>query len=245
MKVNERWRRASEPADRFSRFRRREPTFVGLVTALVALISLAIFAGLVELVIKQSWIAAILSIAVMLFIGYCIALVGNQRAKLAYIAEYRRPNNLQAGTDRKKPLKRAVAILWRGNKTFWWTSGIWRIEMCCERQNGTPSGFKLGGRYSLRDRSALEPFGRQDHRANKLCKRRASRCRSRMPSRHRRLLVALHSDCRHIACGLDRDLRKCEGFARDRRHFLTKTAAIPAKTNSTHRRRGMKRWKAP
>ncbi len=244
MKVNERWRRASEPADRFSRFRRREPTFVGLVTALVALISLAIFAGLVELVIKQSWIAAILSIAVMLFIGYCIALVGNQRAKLAYIAEYRRPNNLQAGTDRKKPLKRAVAILWRGNKILV-DIGDMAHRNVLRTSKRTPSGFKLGGRYSLRDRSALEPFGRQDHRANKLCKRRASRCRSRMPSRHRRLLVALHSDCRHIACGLDRDLRKCEGFARDRRHFLTKTAAIPAKTNSTHRRRGMKRWKAP
>ena len=39
MDANERWRRASESADRFSPFRRRPPVFVGLLTALVALIS--------------------------------------------------------------------------------------------------------------------------------------------------------------------------------------------------------------
>ena len=101
MDVDERWRRASESADRFSPFRRRQPVFVGLVTALVALISVVIFLGLARLDMRQFWIAAPLSVATMMLAGYCLALLANHKAKSAYIAEYRRLNKINLASDHK------------------------------------------------------------------------------------------------------------------------------------------------
>jgi hypothetical protein len=94
MDANERWRRASESADRFSPFRRRPPVFVGLVTALVALISLAVFLGVAGLDIRQFWIAALVSVTAMMLAGSCFALLSNHKAKSSYIGEYRRLNKI-------------------------------------------------------------------------------------------------------------------------------------------------------
>jgi hypothetical protein len=99
--VNERWREASESADRFSPFRRRRPIFVGLVNALVALISLAVFLGVAGMDIRQFWIAALVSITAMMLAASCFTLLSNYRAKLSYIAEYRRLNKITPVSDHR------------------------------------------------------------------------------------------------------------------------------------------------
>jgi putative Ca2+/H+ antiporter (TMEM165/GDT1 family) len=101
MDVNERWRRASESADRFSPFRRRRPIFVGLVTALVALITLAVFLGVARLEIRQFWIAALVSVTAMMLAGSCFTLLSNHKAKSSYIAEYRRLNKINPVSDHR------------------------------------------------------------------------------------------------------------------------------------------------
>ena len=68
---DKRWQRASESDDRFSPFRRRQPIVVGLVTALIALISLAIFLSIAGLDIGQFLIATLVSITVMTLAGCC------------------------------------------------------------------------------------------------------------------------------------------------------------------------------
>jgi len=100
MDANERWRRASESADRFSPFRRRPPVLVGLRTALVASISLAIFLGVAGLDIGQLWIAALVSVAAMMLAGSCFTLLSNHKAKSSYISEYRRLNKINPVSDR-------------------------------------------------------------------------------------------------------------------------------------------------
>jgi hypothetical protein len=101
MDVNERWRRASESADRFSPFRRRRPIFVGLVTALVALISLAVFVSVAGLDIRQFWMAALVSITAMMLAGSCFTLLSNYKAKSSYVAEYRRLNKIHPASDHR------------------------------------------------------------------------------------------------------------------------------------------------
>ena len=107
MDVDERWRRASDSADRFSPFRRRPPVLVGLATSLVALISLAIFLGVAGLNIRQFWIAALWSVATMMLAGYCLALLANHKAKSAYISEYRRLNKYPASDHKPSASKGA------------------------------------------------------------------------------------------------------------------------------------------
>jgi len=102
MDVNERCRRASESVDRLSQFRRRRPIFVGLVTALVALISLAVFLVVAGLDIRQFWIAALVSIATTMLAGFCFTLLSNHKAKSSYIAEYRRLNKINSLSDHRK-----------------------------------------------------------------------------------------------------------------------------------------------
>ncbi len=92
MDEDERWRRASEWADHFSPFRRRQPIFVGLVTALIALVSLAIFVGVGRLDIGEVWVAALVSILAMMLVGSCLAQLSNHKAKSAFIEKYRRLN---------------------------------------------------------------------------------------------------------------------------------------------------------
>jgi hypothetical protein len=99
MDGNERWRRASESADCFSPFRRRPPVFVGLLTALVALISLAIFLVVAGLDIRQFWIAAFVSVAAMMLAGSCFTLLSNHKAKSSYIGEYHRLNKINPVSD--------------------------------------------------------------------------------------------------------------------------------------------------
>jgi hypothetical protein len=94
MDVIERWRLASDSADRFSRFRRRRPLFVGLVTALVATVSLAVFASVAGLDIRQFWIAALVSIMTTMLIGCCFTLLSNHKAKSLYVAQYCRLNKI-------------------------------------------------------------------------------------------------------------------------------------------------------
>ena len=96
MDVSERWRRASESADRFSPFRRRQPILVALMAAFVALISLAIFLFVAGLDVGQFWGAALVSIIAMTLAGYCAALLSNRKAKSSYIAEYYRLNKVNA-----------------------------------------------------------------------------------------------------------------------------------------------------
>jgi hypothetical protein len=92
MDVHERWRRASESADRFSRFRRRQPFLVGLMAATAATMTLIIFVAVAELDIGQVWGAALVTIVALMLAGYCIALLCNHRARAAYVAEYHRLN---------------------------------------------------------------------------------------------------------------------------------------------------------
>jgi hypothetical protein len=99
MDANERWRRASESADCFSPFRRRPPVFVGLLTALVALISLAIFLVVAGLDIRQFWFAALVSVAAMMLAGSCFTLLSNHKAKSSYIGEYHRLNKINPVSD--------------------------------------------------------------------------------------------------------------------------------------------------
>jgi len=94
MDVIERWRLASDSADRFSPFRRRRPIFVGLVTALVGLISLAVFVSVAGLDIRQFWIAALVSIMTTMLIGCCFTLLSNHKAKSLYVAQYCRLNKI-------------------------------------------------------------------------------------------------------------------------------------------------------
>jgi hypothetical protein len=94
MDANERWRRASESADCFSPFRRRPPVLVGLLTALVALVSLAIFLAVAGLDIRQFWSAALVSVAAMMLAGSCFTLLSNHKAKSSYIGEYHRLNKI-------------------------------------------------------------------------------------------------------------------------------------------------------
>src|SRR5882757_7556329 len=68
---DKRWQQASQSDDRFSPFRRRQPIVVGLVTALIALISLAIFLSIAGLDIGQFLIATLVSITVMTLAGCC------------------------------------------------------------------------------------------------------------------------------------------------------------------------------
>jgi ABC-type transport system involved in cytochrome bd biosynthesis fused ATPase/permease subunit len=102
---DKRWQRASESDDRFSPFRRRQPIVVGLVTALIALISLAIFLSIAGLDIGQFLIATLVSITVMTLAGCCFTLLSNHRAKSSYLAEYRRLNKVNADSDHKKASK--------------------------------------------------------------------------------------------------------------------------------------------
>jgi high-affinity Fe2+/Pb2+ permease len=108
MDEDERWRRASEWADRFSPFRRRQPIFVALVFALVALIALAIFAGLAGLKIGDVWIEALASIAAMMLMGGGLALFSNREAKATFIAEYRRLNKVEPSSAEKARGKSGV-----------------------------------------------------------------------------------------------------------------------------------------
>jgi hypothetical protein len=108
MDEDERWRRASDWADRFSPFRRHQPIFVGLVFALVALLTLAIFCSLAGLKFGQIWIEALLSIAVMMLVGGGIAVLSNRKARATFIAEYRRLNKVAPRSDRKAQAKRRV-----------------------------------------------------------------------------------------------------------------------------------------
>jgi len=108
MDEDERWRRASEWADRFSPFRRHRPVFVGLVFALVALLTLAIFFSLAGLRFGQVWIEALLSVGAMLLIGGGLAVLSNRKARATFIAEYRRLNKVGQGPDRKAQAKRRV-----------------------------------------------------------------------------------------------------------------------------------------
>jgi hypothetical protein len=99
---DERWRRASDSDDRFLPFRRRQPIYVGLVSAWIAFISLAIFLSLAGLDIGQFLIATLVSITTMMLAGCCYTLLSNHRAKSSYLAEYRRLNKVNAGSDHKK-----------------------------------------------------------------------------------------------------------------------------------------------
>jgi hypothetical protein len=92
MDVYERWRLASDSADRFSRFRRRQPLSVGLSAAAVAALTLTLFLGLAELNLKHDWGAALMTVAAIMFVGYISALLCNHRAKSAYVAEHHRMN---------------------------------------------------------------------------------------------------------------------------------------------------------
>jgi translation initiation factor IF-1 len=117
-----------------------------------------------------------------------------------------------------------------------------------ERANGSPSAAASPvsaavttnrepyDAIALKDRTGAVPVGRNHLPANKLCKRRASRCRSRMPSRCLPLPRAPHSDCHCIACDLGRHRHMRGGFGRDRRRFPMRTAANPARMSSTHHR---------
>jgi hypothetical protein len=105
MDEDERWRRASEWADRFSPFRRRQPIFVGLVFALVALLTLGIFLGLAGLKFGEVWIEALVSIAATLFVGAGLALLSNREARATFIAEYRRLNKVNPPPDPKARTK--------------------------------------------------------------------------------------------------------------------------------------------
>ena len=97
---DKRWQGASESDDRFSPFRRHQPIVVGLVTGLIALISLAIFLSVAGLDIGQFLIATLVSITVMTLAGCCFTLLSNHRAKSSYLAEYRRLNKVNAGSAR-------------------------------------------------------------------------------------------------------------------------------------------------
>jgi small-conductance mechanosensitive channel len=105
MDEDERWRRASEWDDRFSPYRRHRPIFGGLVTALIASISLAIFLSVAGLYIGQFLIATLVTITALMFTGYCFTLLSNHRAKKSFIAEFRRLNKANAGSDHKKAPK--------------------------------------------------------------------------------------------------------------------------------------------
>lgn len=94
MDVSERWRRASESADRFSPFRRRHPVLVALTTAVIAVFSLTIFVFVAGLDVGQVWAAALASIIVTMLVGYCATLLSNRKAKSSYIAEYHRLNKV-------------------------------------------------------------------------------------------------------------------------------------------------------
>jgi high-affinity Fe2+/Pb2+ permease len=108
MDEDERWRRASEWADRFTPFRRRQPIYVGLVFALVASIALAIFLSLAGLKIGQIWIEALVSIVAVMLIGGGLALLSNREAKSTFIAEYHRLNKVKPAPNRNERAKRSV-----------------------------------------------------------------------------------------------------------------------------------------
>jgi hypothetical protein len=105
MDEDERWLRASEWDARFSPFRRRRPVFAGLMSALSALITLAIFLGAAGVNLGQFWIGALVSITAMMLIGYFLALLRNRKAKSAYSAEYRRLNKIGPASDNKERAK--------------------------------------------------------------------------------------------------------------------------------------------
>lgn len=108
MDEDERWRRASEWADRFSPFRRRQPIFVGLVFGLIALLALSIFLSLSGLKIEQVWIEAIASVAATMLVGGGLALLSNREAKATFIAEYRRLNKVDPASDQKERKRHVV-----------------------------------------------------------------------------------------------------------------------------------------
>ncbi len=95
MNEEERWRRASEWADRFSPFRRRQPIFVGLTFALIALLTLAVFLSIAGLRLSEVWLAAVIAVTAMLLTGCSLALISNREAKSTFIAEYRRLNHVK------------------------------------------------------------------------------------------------------------------------------------------------------
>lgn len=109
MDEDERWRRASEWADRFTPFRRRQPIYVGLVFALVAAIALAIFLSLTGLKIGQIWLEALASVATVMFIGCGLALISNFEAKSTFIAEYRRLNQVKPAAGREERTGKRVS----------------------------------------------------------------------------------------------------------------------------------------
>lgn len=94
MDVSERWRLASDSADRFSPFRRRHPVHAALVTASVASISLVMFLMMAGLDIGQFWAPALASIIAVTLAGYGVILLSNYRARSSYIAEYCRLNKV-------------------------------------------------------------------------------------------------------------------------------------------------------
>jgi hypothetical protein len=77
----------------------------GEETALIASISLAIFLSIAGLDIGQFLIATLVTITALMFAGYCFTLLSNHRAKTSYIAEFRRLNKANAGSDHKKAPK--------------------------------------------------------------------------------------------------------------------------------------------
>lgn len=104
MDEDERWRRASDWADEFSPFRRRQPVRIGLLTALVATVSLTVFVLAAGLDIRELWIAALLSIAFITLVACGVTQLSNHRARTAFIAKYRQLNRVEAGTEQKLPV---------------------------------------------------------------------------------------------------------------------------------------------
>ncbi|MCC6778520.1 MAG: hypothetical protein IT537_18135 [Hyphomicrobiales bacterium] len=101
MDEDERWRRASDWADEFSPFRRRQPVRIGLLTALVATVSLTVFVLAAGLDIRELWIAALVSIVAISLVACGITHLGNHQARSAFIARYRQLNSVDSDSDQK------------------------------------------------------------------------------------------------------------------------------------------------
>jgi hypothetical protein len=120
----------------------------------------------------------------------------------------------------------------RGTRRHPINEGVLIVILVCRPE---PEACALkGGNASLL-------FGRRHHPANKLCKRRASRCRPHTPSRPRPLQQGQSSDGRRTAfvqLVVDRMRARSDSAPH---HPLTKTAAIRVR-GSSMRRRPCRRW---
>ena len=101
--------------------------------------------------------------------------------------------------------------------------------------------YPVASRAYVRDRTDVVPFGRRHPRANKLCKRQASRCRPHTPSRRRYLQQGPSSDPRRTAFVPFCRRRMRAGSAQAPCHPPMRTAAIRVRRSSMHRRPGT-RW---